>query len=777
MNRILIILSIFVAIIFQPVGSVSPSWAENPGDESWSTDFYQAGVAGYIKTMLSQPGAVYAGGSFTAITNVPTTNVARLEMTDGVITQVIPLGEGLDSMVKGFCEHDGDVIAVGNFVHSGTTVLNHVASWDGSTWQPLGDGLLDVWPQTAASFQGQLFVGQYRWNGTQWEEFFPTDGQVTTLTVHDGLLFVGGNFTEAAGQAHSNVFAWNGAEVLAMGAGFPEPVNCATAGASGIIFSGNSDFSLGLVSRWDGSTWTVELENTVVNEVAYFGNDLVVSGYIYVGGGMFEPALRTNAGGSWHSIGNFNTGPLLEHEGLLLAKVSAGVESGIISPGLIGYNGTNMQPVFLPSQGFDGSFASVTEWGAMVIVGGSFQIADGQEVDGSALNNAGSWTQWGNRSDLDTSFPGSFDELEVVGSEIYGVYSYIDYDVEVEILVKLVWDTSAWRWQILNQENYYFGDLQTVGSELFAVDYSGASQVNLSNGSTAPLPGTDLDGRVYDSCDYLGTLTICGSFTTNNGLPSSNVIRYMNDAWLDVGNPLPGDRVSALATMDGLQLAACSRVDGVWRISIFDGANWETLPGDFDGSIYDLTFHRGRLFAAGSFDNVGPVSAKGIAVWTGDEWVPVGSGLVGRTYSRITDMESIGDNLYLTGAFTSTGGQPSVGFAIWTGDPTQFSGSLSSTNEASMMPARLLGNAYPNPFNPNTMVAFVVPEPSHIQIGIYDLKGNMVRNLVDESFIAGSYGRPWNGVDNSGRDLPSGIYFARMTSGNAVESVKLTLVR
>jgi len=183
------------------------------------------------------------------------------------------------------------------------------------------------------------------------------------------------------------------------------------------------------------------------------------------------------------------------------------------------------------------------------------------------------------------------------------------------------------------------------------------------------------------------------------------------------------------------------------------------------------------LFAAGSFDNVGPVSAKGIAVWTGDEWVPVGSGLVGRTYSRITDMESIGDNLYLTGAFTSTGGQPSVGFAMWTGDPTQFSGSLSSTNEASMMPARLLGNAYPNPFNPNTMVAFVVPEPSHIQIGIYDLKGNMVRNLVDESFIAGSYGRPWNGVDNSGRDLPSGIYFARMTSGNAVESVKLTLVR
>jgi len=769
---------LLIALISLTTASyVAISRANDPGDEYWSSDYYNAGVGGYISTMLSQPGSVYVGGSFSAITNVSAVNVARLDMTAGVIDQVVPLGSGLDKMVKAICEHNGDIIAVGNFDKSGTTTLNHVARWDGLNWQSLGTGLAGIWPQSAVSFQGQLYVDNYRWNGSNWEEIFANDGNVTTATVYDGLLYVGGSFTTVQEMPHQHVFAWDGTEVLSVGTGFEHPVYYADASASSIVFSGYSDFGMGQVSSWNGTSWTIELDNTIVREVAFHDDDLIVSATIYLGGSMFTPRLLSNSGGSWHGIGEFDTGVILEHEGLLLAKVNAGVEPGVLSPGLIGYTGTNFQSVFEPANGFSGTFASVDALGNTAIVGGSFNIANGEEFDGSAMTASGQWHRWGNRSDLDTSFPGAFVDLEVVGSEVFGVYSYTDYDVEVQILTKLVWTGSNWQWQYLDTGTWFYGNLQRVGTELFNIGYGGVNRVDLQSGITTQVPGTDLNGSVYGSCNYLGTITICGSFTTNNDLPVSNVLRYMNNSWQNVGDTLPGYRVTAITPMDGVNLAASTWVDGVWRVSIFDGAGWSTLPGDFDGSITNLVFHRGRLFAAGSFDNVSLTPSPGISIWTGDRWATVGSGLSGRSYSRVSDMVTIGEDLFLTGAFNHTGGQPSVGFAKWTGDPTLFNGLTTAVQDPIQPSARLLGDVYPNPFNPSTRVAFEVPKSGHIQIGIFDLRGNRVRDLVNENYAAGSYCKTWNGLDDSGKALPSGMYFARMLTGDKVESVKLTLVR
>ncbi|MGE5314149.1 MAG: C-GCAxxG-C-C family (seleno)protein [Acidobacteriota bacterium] len=89
-----------------------------------------------------------------------------------------------------------------------------------------------------------------------------------------------------------------------------------------------------------------------------------------------------------------------------------------------------------------------------------------------------------------------------------------------------------------------------------------------------------------------------------------------------------------------------------------------------------------------------------------------------------------------------------------------------------------LGQNYPNPFNPATNIEFSVPKSEKVSVVIYDIQGREVKKLVDqESFEAGSYSVEWNGTDNSGGNVVSGIYFARMNAGQFVQTRKMNLIK
>jgi len=91
--------------------------------------------------------------------------------------------------------------------------------------------------------------------------------------------------------------------------------------------------------------------------------------------------------------------------------------------------------------------------------------------------------------------------------------------------------------------------------------------------------------------------------------------------------------------------------------------------------------------------------------------------------------------------------------------------------------ATRLNNAYPNPFNPRTIIHFEVSEQSSIQLGIFDVAGRRVRELVNESLPAGHHERLWDGSDSQGRSLASGVYFVRMESPSGVDLQKVVLMR
>jgi hypothetical protein len=93
-----------------------------------------------------------------------------------------------------------------------------------------------------------------------------------------------------------------------------------------------------------------------------------------------------------------------------------------------------------------------------------------------------------------------------------------------------------------------------------------------------------------------------------------------------------------------------------------------------------------------------------------------------------------------------------------------------------------LGQNYPNPFNPSTSIQFRVgslefTEPVHITLTIYNILGQRVKTLVNEDRLPGEYSVVWNGKDEEGKEVTSGIYFYRLKSEKFEKSMKMTLLR
>jgi len=89
------------------------------------------------------------------------------------------------------------------------------------------------------------------------------------------------------------------------------------------------------------------------------------------------------------------------------------------------------------------------------------------------------------------------------------------------------------------------------------------------------------------------------------------------------------------------------------------------------------------------------------------------------------------------------------------------------------VPPAVVLEAAPNPFNPETVLNFQLPEETNVTLRIYDLQGNAVARLFSGRLAAGIHGLTWNGAHH-----PSGIYLAVLTVGDAPPLVKkLTLVR
>ena len=97
---------------------------------------------------------------------------------------------------------------------------------------------------------------------------------------------------------------------------------------------------------------------------------------------------------------------------------------------------------------------------------------------------------------------------------------------------------------------------------------------------------------------------------------------------------------------------------------------------------------------------------------------------------------------------------------------------LTDASEVMIPQISSLGSAYPNPFNPTTMVNFSVPTEMDVQVIVYDMMGRVISELANGVYDQGNYELHWDASQQS-----SGIYFVQMIAGSQTNIQKLMLVK
>ena len=96
----------------------------------------------------------------------------------------------------------------------------------------------------------------------------------------------------------------------------------------------------------------------------------------------------------------------------------------------------------------------------------------------------------------------------------------------------------------------------------------------------------------------------------------------------------------------------------------------------------------------------------------------------------------------------------------------------------SMIPEELsISGNYPNPFNPSTTIRYGIPEPRNVRMTIVNIKGQQIAELVSGWKDMGQHEVVWNGRDDDGSSLSSGIYFVVINDGTNFRTHKVMLLK
>jgi hypothetical protein len=128
----------------------------------------------------------------------------------------------------------------------------------------------------------------------------------------------------------------------------------------------------------------------------------------------------------------------------------------------------------------------------------------------------------------------------------------------------------------------------------------------------------------------------------------------------------------------------------------------------------------------------------------------------------------------LTNVMITNRNADSLGVAIndlyWSNKPTL----TASNNEPKSF---LLGQNFPNPFNPSTKIAYRLNKAAQVRLSVYDMTGREVNRLIDQYQSVGEYNVEWNGNANNGQRMASGMYFTHLSVDNESVSRKMVMTK
>jgi hypothetical protein len=546
------------------------------------------------------------------------------------------------------------LVAGGTFGSAGGVTARSVATWDGSTWSPVGSGIdgtvmaLETFddgsgPRLFAggsftSVGGQSAGNLAKWNGTAWEAVpGGTDSMIRDLVAFDdgtgAKLWVAGDFQNAGGLPSPAVATWDGfawANPGGVASGYGGALHVHDGGDGPRLFLGGS-------VRVAGSTSS----RMVVQRTA--------TGFVPVG---------TNLGGSWGA----GTGAVWA---LTSARVPKSKQSVLVAaggfefPGLgvAWWNGTtwssNAQNLYgwtrtavatYPGDSLDELYLS----GPM-----TFTSPDGYQ--GIARQEAGNWLPVGgglglppNSGNPPYPMPFAFKVFDDgSGPRLFAGGSFLLGDGEL-VLGIAAWDGTAW--------DRVGGGVSSGADGLYPVMARDLVETSIGGGER---------------------LVVGGGFLLVNDEVMPNLASFDGTTWSSVGGGTDGP-VYAIREFDdgrgpGLFVGGLfSRVGGTGpggiaanRIARWDGTAWSGVGGGINATVWSLAvFDDGsgpKLHAGGSFTTADGLPADRIARWNGSVWEPI-PGMTGANGPVIYDLESFDDGtgpaLYAAGRFESAGGVP-----------------------------------------------------------------------------------------------------------------------
>ncbi len=167
-----------------------------------------------------------------------------------------------------------------------------------------------------------------------------------------------------------------------------------------------------------------------------------------------------------------------------------------------------------------------------------------------------------------------------------------------------------------------------------------------------------------------------------------------------------------------------------------------------------------------SIDNIDPISPA-VSIFH-NELIDYNCGIA---YDS-GEYKTIGTSFEITGL----GGTNSLEDAV-EGIINFFEVNVESENNVVIVDQYSLNQNYPNPFNPSTQISFIVNEYGHVKIDIYNIKGEKIKTLVDELCSPDDHQVTWNGTDDKGNSVASGIYFYKMKTDNYENIKKMILMK
>ena len=102
---------------------------------------------------------------------------------------------------------------------------------------------------------------------------------------------------------------------------------------------------------------------------------------------------------------------------------------------------------------------------------------------------------------------------------------------------------------------------------------------------------------------------------------------------------------------------------------------------------------------------------------------------------------------------------------------------IPNATDSYMIPVTCLKQNYPNPFNPTTTIEYELKKADHVRIDIFNIKGQIVKTLVNENCKSGRYSITWNGKDMQNRPVSSGVYFYRMQTKDYAKMHKMLMMK